>query len=109
MSDGRASLVKRSRLPLVLWSSDLSLILGLPSERAGRDFIRTHGIPHCRLGGRIYVRLAALLAFLEAHETVVPTEAESKEKAAEDLRGTAPSLHERQTRQKVARRKPRLT
>ncbi len=109
MSDGRASLVRRSRLPPVLWSSDLSLILGLPSERAGRDFIRTHGVPHCRLGGRIYVRLAALLAFLEDHETVVPTEAEAREKATEDLRGIAPSLHQRQTRQKVARRKPSLT
>ncbi len=109
MSDGQASLVRRSRLPLVLLSRDLQLALDLPSERAAREFVARHGVRHCRIGGRIYVRLAALLAFLEDHETVAPTEAEAREKATEDLRGIAPSLHERQTRQKVARRKPSLT
>ena len=90
----------------VLLAGDVAGLLGLPSERAGREFVARHGVPHCRLGGRIYVRLAALLAFLEAHETRARTDEEVREEAAEDLLGLAPTLRQKQARRRIARRRP---
>jgi hypothetical protein len=91
--------------PLLL-AGDLAAVLGLPSERAAREFVARHGVPHCRLGGRIYVRLAALLAFLEAHETMALTDAEIRAEAAEDLDRLAPTLHQKQARRRFSRRRP---
>ncbi len=90
----------------VLLAGDLAAILGLPSERSAREFVARHGVPCCRLGGRIYVRLAALLVFLEAHETTTRTDEEIREEVAEDLLGLAPTLRQKQARRRFARRRP---
>jgi len=95
---------ERRHPPPVLVCGDLALLLDLPSERAAREFVARHGVPHCRLGGRIYVRLTALLAFLEAHETQVRTGEQIREEVAEDLLGLAPTLRQKQARRRFARR-----
>ncbi len=99
-------LFDRGNPPLILLTGDIARIFELPSERAGREFVARHGVPHCRLGGRIYVRLAALLVFLEAHEKQVRTEEEVREEVAEDLLGLAPTLRQKQARRRIARRRP---
>jgi hypothetical protein len=90
----------------VLLAGDLAAILGLPSERSAREFVARHGIPCCRLGGRLYVRLAALLAFLEAHETRARTDEEIRAEAAGELDRLAPTLRQKQARRRFARRRP---
>lgn len=105
MTDPRLPFVDRVLLPPVLLPDDIAVVLDLPSERAARELIVRHGVPHIRLGGRIYVRAAALLAFLEGREQVAPTEEAAKAKAEEDLRAIAPTLKERQGRKKAARRR----
>ncbi len=90
----------------MLLAGDLAAVLGLPSERSAREFVARHGVPCCRLGGRIYVRLAALLAFLEAHETTTRTDEEIRAEAAEDLLGLAPTLRQKQARRRFARHRP---
>lgn len=90
--------------PPVLLPADLAAILDLPTPRAAREFVARHGVPNIRLGGRVYVRLESLLAFLESREAVPPTEEEARDRAVEDLRRIAPSRRAAQTGRKQARR-----
>jgi len=95
----------RSLPPPVLLPADVAALLDLPSPRAAREFVARHGVPHVRLGGRVYVRLESLLAFLEDREETPPGEAEARERAAEGLRRIAPSQRAKQARRRQARRK----
>jgi hypothetical protein len=100
------SYAKRGSPPPILLAGDLVEILGLPSERSAREFVARHGVPCCRLGGRIYVRLAALLAFFEAHETRARTDEEVRAEAADELHRLAPTLRQKQARRRFSRRRP---
>ena len=105
MSDSLSIPLDRSYPPPVLLPDDLATLLDLPSARAAREFISRHGVPHVRLGGRIYVRFDALLAFLEAREETQPTEAEVRERAAGELSRIAPTLQRQQARKQAGRRR----
>jgi hypothetical protein len=60
--------VRRGLLPEILWASDLPAALGVRTGRTAVQLVLRHGIPHGRLGRRLYVRRVALLEWLASHE-----------------------------------------
>jgi hypothetical protein len=107
LTDSRASYVKRSRLPWILWPEDVALVMGLASPRSARAFLLRHGVPHARIGGRVYVTRDTLLAFLQEQEMRHPTKEEVRKKVDEDLKRIAPTARQRRTRQCLPLRPPK--
>ena len=56
---------RRSAFPPLLTLEDVALLLGLANDRAARRLIQTQGIPHTRLGRRIFVVLEDLVRFVQ--------------------------------------------
>jgi hypothetical protein len=99
----RTSFAERAAPPLVLWPADLAVVLGLGGERMAREFIIEHGVPHVRLGHRIYVLRETLFAFLREHEERRPTRGQLREKADETIRQIAPTARQRRRGRKPPR------
>ena len=68
MSDSEKA-IRRGLLPEVLFGPDLAPVLGVRSASAALRLVRREAIPHVRLGRRVGVRRAALMAWFQARET----------------------------------------
>ncbi|MHC4473407.1 MAG: hypothetical protein ACYTDY_19070 [Planctomycetota bacterium] len=91
----RATLTERSALPPILLPEDVAVVLGLPSERSAREFLQKNGVPHTRIGGRVYVLTKTLVAFFEGKQERRPTRDEIRKKATETVRQIAPTARAR--------------
>jgi hypothetical protein len=81
----------------------MAAVLGLPSPRAAKEFIATHGIPHIRLGKRVFVLAETLVAFLRDREKRRLTKEEARKKATETVRQIAPTARARNRGRKPPR------
>ena len=81
-------------LPPILHAVDLAELLDFSSERAAAEWVRKSRVPVVRVAGRVLVRTAALLAWLEAHEE----EPESEEEIAARVKRVAEALTPRRRR-----------
>ncbi len=95
MTDSRPSLADRAHLPPVLWPEDVAVVLGLPSPRAAREFLRREGVPHTRVGGRVYVLAETLIAFFQGRQERRETKAEIRKRADKTVQQIAPTARQR--------------
>jgi hypothetical protein len=91
MTEPRPSLAERTHWPPVLTPEDVAVVLGLASERAARDFIVRNGVPHARVGGRMFVLAETLIAFLRDLEVRRESPEEVRARADETIRQIAPT------------------
>lgn len=105
MTSPRPTLAERAHWPPVLDPEDLAVVLGLPSERAAKEFIQTHGVPCIRLGQRVYVVVESLVAFFREHEARPPSREELREKADAVIAQIAPPVPARQRERRPPRPK----
>jgi hypothetical protein len=87
----RPSLAERAQLPPILWPEDVAVVLGLPSERAAREFLVKNGVPHSRVGGRLFVLAETLIGFLRDREERRESPEEIAARADETIRQIAPT------------------
>lgn len=92
---GRASLAERAALPPILSPEDVAVVLGLSSARAARELLLRHGVPHVRLGGRVYVLAESLVAWLRDRQERHPSREEVRARADETIRSIAPTSRAR--------------
>ena len=93
--DSRPSLAERANWPPILWPEDVAVVLGLASERAAREFLLNHGVPHIRAGGRVFVLTETLLSWMKGQEARQESKAEISARADETIRAIAPTTRER--------------
>jgi hypothetical protein len=103
MTEPRPSLAERAHWPPVLSPEDVAVVLDLPSERAARSFLVNNGVPHARVGGRMFVLSETLISFLRDHEVRRESPEEVRARADETIRQIAPTAHARRR----GRRPPR--
>jgi hypothetical protein len=104
MIEPRPSLAERAHWPPVLLPEDMAVVLGLGSERGAREFLVKHGVPHARVGGRVFVLADELVGWLREHQQRHPTREELREKADATIREIAPTVRQRRR----SRRPPSL-
>jgi hypothetical protein len=95
MTSPRRSLAERALWPPVLLPEDMAVVLGLGSERAAREFLAKHGVPHARVGTRVFVLADELVGWLRERQQRHPTREELREKADATIRGIAPTARQR--------------
>jgi hypothetical protein len=105
MTDPRPTLAERAHLPPVLWPEDVAAVLGLPSKRAAREFLVKNGVPHSRVGGRMFVLAETLIEFLRDHEVRREPPEEIAARADETIRQIAPAARSRRRGQRPPRPK----
>lgn len=89
------TLSERAHWPPVLDPEDLAVALGLASERAAREFLLKNGVPHVRVGGRVYVLTDVLLDWLRERQERHPTKEEARARADQTIRAIAPPSHQK--------------
>ena len=79
---------RRSSFPPVLLPVDLAQLLGLPSERSARNWLRRSGVPFIRDGQRAIVLLDEVIAHLKTRSYPGGTPSD------EEVADTAPRARE---------------
>jgi hypothetical protein len=95
MTEPRSTLAERACWPPVLSPEDVAVVLGLGSERAAREFLMKRGVPHARVGGRVYVLTDELIGWLRQRQQRHPSREDLREKADATVRDIAPTARQR--------------